>query len=237
MDPLRTVALAVLMSAALAVAAAGIADIAPQDSVAALKTALDQGAGRAVAQLGVADGFLKNPRVKIPLPSSLRKAEKALQMIGLGDEADDLVVAMNRAAEAAVPEAKTLLVDAVKQMSLADARQIIAQGDDAATRYFRKVSYDRLAERFLPLVKQQTEKSQLARQYNGLVQQASQYGLGAARDANVETYVTRKALDGLFLVIADEERAIRKDPLGQLSRILASVFGALGGQSPVGAAR
>jgi hypothetical protein len=209
-------------------AVAGVESIAPKDSVSGLKTALNQGASRAVAQLGAADGFLKNPKVRIPLPPALKKADKALRMVGMGGEADNLVVAMNRAAEAAVPEARTLLVDAVKHMSLDDARQILAGGDDAATQYFKRVSYDKLEQRFLPVVKQKTDHAQLAKQYNQLAGEAAKLGLLDAKDANVEGYVTRKALDGLFLVIADEERAIRKDPLGQSSKILRTVFGALG---------
>jgi hypothetical protein len=208
-------------------AVAGVDAIAPKDSVSALKSALNQGASRAVAQLGTADGFLRNPKVKIPLPPALKKADKALRMVGMGGQADDLVVAMNRAAEAAVPEAKSLLVDAVNQMSLDDARQVLTGGDDAATQYFRKVSYDRLQQRFLPIVKQKTDRADLAQQYNELAGQAAQFGLVEAKDANVESYVTRKALDGLYLMIAEEERAIRKDPLGQSSKILRSVFGAL----------
>jgi hypothetical protein len=210
-------------------ALAGIEDIAPKDSVSGLKAALDQGTSRAVVQLGTVDGFLRNPKVRIPLPPALKKADKALHIVGMGSDVDDLVVAMNRAAEAAVPEAKVLLVDAVKHMSLEDARQILAGGDDAATQYFKRVSYDKLQQRFLPLVKQQTDRVQLAKQYNELSGEAAKLGLVNANDANVETYVTRKALDGLFLVIGDEERAIRKDPLGQSSKILRSVFGALGG--------
>lgn len=221
----RISALLLVLSSLAAVA--GVDAIAPKDSVSGLKAALDQGATRAVAQLGAADGFLRNPKVKIPLPPALKKADKALRMVGMGGQADDLVVAMNRAAEAAVPEAKTLLVDAVKQMSLDDARQILTGGDDSATQYFRKVSYDRLQQRFLPIVKQKTDRAQLAQQYNQLAGQAAQFGLVEAKDANVESYVTRKALDGLYLMIAEEERAIRKNPLGQSSKILRSVFGAL----------
>jgi hypothetical protein len=224
----RSRTLALLLLALPLASLAGIDSIAPKDSVAGLKTALNQGATRAVAQLGVTDGFLKNPKVKIPLPPALKKADKTLRMVGMGHQADELVVAMNRAAEAAVPEAKVLLVDAVKQMSLDDARQILTGGDDAATQYFRRVSYDKLQQKFLPIVKEKTDKAQLAKQYNELAGQAAQFGLVDAKDANVENYVTRKALDGLFLMIADEERAIRRDPLGQTSRILQSVFGALG---------
>lgn len=223
--PRTSLALLLVLSSLTAVA--GVDAIAPKDSVSGLKAALNQGATRAVAQLGAADGFLRNPKVKIPLPPALKKADKALRMVGMGGQADDLVVAMNRAAEAAVPEAKTLLVDAVKQMSLDDARQILTGGDDSATQYFRKVSYDRLQQRFLPIVKQKTDHAQLAQQYNQLAGQAAQFGLVEAKDANVESYVTRKALDGLYFMIAEEERAIRKNPLGQSSKILQSVFGAL----------
>jgi hypothetical protein len=220
--------LALLLLVLPLVGLAGIDAIAPKDSVAGLKAALNQGATRAVAQLGAADGFLRNPKVKIPLPPALKKADKALRMVGMGGQADELVVAMNRAAESAVPEAQVLLVDAVKQMSLHDARQILAGGDDSATQYFRRVSYDKLQQRFLPIVKQKTDDAQLAKQYNELAGQAAKLGLVEAGDANVEGYVTRKALDGLFFMIAEEERAIRKNPLGQSSKILQSVFGALG---------
>jgi hypothetical protein len=222
----RTLALFLVLSPLAAFA--GIEAVAPKDSVAGLKTALNQGATRAVAQLGVADGFLKNPKVKIPLPPALKKADKAMRMVGMGGQADELVVAMNRAAEVAVPEAKVLLVDAVKQMSLDDARQILAGGDDAATQYFRRVSYDKLQQRFMPIVKEKTDRAQLARQYNELAAQAAPFGLLESKDATVESYVTRKALDGLFFMIAEEERAIRRDPLGQSSKILRSVFGMLG---------
>jgi hypothetical protein len=207
---------------------AALETISSKDSVDALKTALNQGATRAVEQLGVTDGFLANPEVKIPLPPTLRKVDTAMRFLGLGDQADELVVTMNRAAEAAVPEAKTLLVNAVKQMSLADAREILTGGDDAATQYFRKVSYDQLEQKFLPIVKQRTDQARLAQQYNELAGQAAQFGLVDEQDANVESYVTRKTLDGLFFMIAEEERAIRKNPLGQASRILKRVFGALG---------
>ena len=211
----------------LCAAAAGIESITASESVTALKTALNQGTAHAIKSLGVTDGFLKNPKVKIPLPPTLQKAESTMRLLGMGDDADALVVAMNRAAEAAVPEAKTLLVSAVKQMSLTDARQILTGSDDAATQYFRKVSYDKLEQKFLPIVKQTTDKVALSQQYNHFVGQAAQYGLVDTKDANVEGYVARKALDGLFVMIAAEERAIRKDPLGQSSQILEKVFGSI----------
>jgi hypothetical protein len=215
------------LPAAPTAVAAGAGTVSDKDSVAALKTALGQGAERAVSTLGVADGFLGNPKVKIPLPPALAKGERAFKMLGLDKQANSLVTAMNRAAEAAVPEARTLLVDSVKQMSFDDARQILTGGDDAATQYFKRSSYDKLAARFLPIVKQTTDKTELAQQYNQFAGQASRFGVIDARDAKVEDYVTRKALDGLFTMIAEEERAIRKDPLGQASKLLQSVFGSL----------
>jgi hypothetical protein len=200
--------------------AAGIESITASESVTALKTALNQGTTHAIKSLGVTDGFLKNPKVKIPLPPTLQKAESTMRLLGMGDDADALVVTMNRAAEAAVPEAKTLLVTAVKQMSLSDARQILTGGDDAATQYFRKVSYDKLEQKFLPIVKAADDQVALSQQYNQFVGQAAQYGLVDSKDANVEGYVTRQGARRSVRDDCREERAIRKDPLGQSSQIL-----------------
>jgi Protein of unknown function (DUF4197) len=207
--------------------AAALAALSSQDKTAALRTALTQGAQAAVGKLGVVDGFLGNPEVKIPLPGKLKKGEKLLRTLGLGDEADELVTAMNRAAEAAVPEAKGLLVDAVKTMSVQDATAILTGGDDAATQYFKRTTSEKLAAKFLPIVQKSTAKVGAAQKYNELAGQASKYGLVDAKDASVENYVTQKALDGLFVMMAKEEKAIRTDPLGQSSRILKKVFGAV----------
>jgi len=201
--------------------------LSDKDSVAGLKAALGQGTERAVSMLGATDGFLGNPAVRIPLPPTLAKGELMFKMLGLDKQAKELVTSMNRAAEAAMPEARTLLVDSVKQMSVSDARQILTGGDDAATQYFRRTSYDKLSARFLPIVKQTTDRSDLSQQYNEFAGQAARLGVIDPRDAKVEDYVTRKALDGLFTMIAEEERAIRKDPLGQSSKLLQSVFGSL----------
>lgn len=208
---------------------AALATLSSQDKTTALRTALTQGAQAAVAKLGVVDGFLGNPEVKIPLPGRLAKSEKLLRSLGLGKQADELVTAMNRAAEAAVPEAKVLLVDAVKKMSIQDATAILTGPDDAATQYFRRTTSDKLAARFLPIVQQTTAKAGVAKQYNDVAGKAAQFGLVDAKDASVESYVTQKALDGLFLMMAKEEQAIRDDPLGQSSKILKRVFGAIGG--------
>ena len=209
------------------VRAAGLGDISQQDSSGALKQALTQGASAAVASLGKPNGFLGNPKVKIPLPENLQKAEKLMRKLGMGKHADELIVTMNRAAEAAVPEAKALLLDAVKQMTLQDAKAILTGGDDSVTQYFQRTTSEPLTVKFLPIVRQATERVELAKKYNRYAKQAAKLGLLDKEDASLEAYVTDKALDGLFLMIAEEERAIRKNPLGQASSLLQKVFGAL----------
>src|SRR5205807_7372865 len=131
----------------------------------------------AVAKLGMADGFLGNPKVKIPLPPALARIESALRFAGMKQQADDLVVAMNRAAESAVPEAKTLLVDAVKKMSVQDAKGILTGGDDAATQYFKRTTSEPLAKRFRPIVKKAMEKVKLAEKYDEIAASGAKFGL------------------------------------------------------------
>ncbi len=205
-----------------------LGSISKQDQTTALRSALTQGAQAAVAQLGKPDGFLGNPKVRIPLPGKLAKADKMLRKLGLGAQSDALVNAMNRAAEAAVPEARTLLVDAVKQMSVQDVAGILTGGPSSATQYFRSKTSASLAARFLPIVRKSTEKVDLTARYNALAGKAAGLGLIDAKDASVETYVTQKALDGLFTVIAEEEAALRANPMGQASQLLQRVFTAAG---------
>lgn len=205
-----------------------LAGLTNKDATGGLKDALIQAAGSAVGKLGVADGFLGNPKVKIPLPDSLKKAEKGMRMFGMGKQADELVTRMNRAAEAAVPEAKTLLVDAVKKMSVEDAKGILTGGDDAATQYFKKTTSAPLAQKFLPIVKDATAKVELAQQYNKFAEMGAKFGVVKKDQANLEQYVTQKTLDGLYSMMAEEEKAIRKDPLGASTSLIKKVFGALG---------
>jgi hypothetical protein len=190
-----------------------------------MKAALNQAALAAVTTLGKPDGFMGNPEVRIPLPGKLEKAAKKLRKLGMRKQTDALELAMNRAAEAAVPEAKALFVDAIKQMSVADAVALLRGPDDAATQYFRGAMSGKLTERFQPIVTKATENVQLARQYNDVAGRASALGLVDQKDASLDAYVTRKALDGLFLVMAREEAAIRKNPLGQANALLRKVFG------------
>jgi hypothetical protein len=206
----------------------GLASLTNQDASAGLKDALIQAAGKAVGQLGAADGFLGNAQVKIPLPDSIRRVESGLRLLGMSRQADELVVSMNRAAEMAVKEATPILVDSVKKMSVQDAKGILTGGDNAATEYFRRTTSAQLTQRFLPIVKKMTAKVQLAEQYNNLAGQAATLGLVKQEDANIDSYVTRKALDGLFLVIGEQERAIRKDPVGAATGMAQKVFGLIG---------
>ena len=208
-------------------AAAQLENISNREAINALKSALDKGSRAAVEQLGRENGFFGDGRVKIPLPESLRRAEKNMRRFGMGKHADELILAMNRAAEAAVPEAKQLFVDSVKKMTVQDAKGILTGGDTAGTEYFRRSTTDQLRKRFLPIVRRSTEKVGLAQKYNEYAGQGVRIGLLKAEDANLDDYVTRKALDGLYFMVAEEEKKIRRDPVGTASSLLKKVFGAL----------
>lgn len=208
--------------------AISLSDLSNTEASGGLKEALTQGVGKAVSMLGATDGFLGNKEVKIPLPSSLKKIEKGMKMMGMGKQSDELILKMNRAAEAAVPEAKTLLVDSIKKMSVADAKAILTGPQDAATQYFKKTTSEQMAAKFLPIVEKATANVQLADTYNKYAEMGSKFGAIKKEDANINQYVTRKALDGVYAMIAKEEAAIRKDPVGQASGLLQKVFGAIG---------
>jgi Protein of unknown function (DUF4197) len=207
--------------------AAGLDDISNRDAVNGLKQALTNGAQAAVAKLGKQDGFMNDPRIRIPLPSSLKSAEAVMHSIGMGKQADELVLRMNRAAEAAVPRAKPLLVDAAKKMTVQDAKGILTGGPDSATQYFRRTTTEALVQQFKPIVKKSMAKVKLAEKYNEIAASGAKFGLVKEEDANLEDYVTRKALDGLFVGIADEEKKIRENPKAAASSIVKKVFGAL----------
>ena len=205
--------------------ALSLADLTDADAGAGLRTALERGALTAVKLLGRTDGFLGNPKVRIPLPGYLQDAAGILRTFGLSRRLDRLETAMNRAAEAAVPEARALLVGAVRSMSVADAKQILRGGDTSVTEFFSNKTREPLAEKFLPIVTRATERVALAEKYNAVAGKAAAFGLLRREDANVQQYVTAKALDGLFLMIGEEERKIRQDPVGTGSAILRKVFG------------
>lgn len=198
------------------------------DANAGIRTALERGANAAVALLGRPDGFLGNPLVKIQLPGYLKDASRLLKATGQGARLDELVTAMNRAAEAAVPAAKPLLVKAVKDMSVEDGLKILKGGDDSVTQFFATKTREPLAQQFLPIVTQATERVSLADKYNAVAKKAGGFGLVKGDEANIQQYVTARALDGLYRIIGEEEKKIRQDPVGTGSAILKKVFGGLG---------
>ena len=197
------------------------------DAVLGVRAALERGAASAVNLLGRSGGFLDNPKVRIPLPGFLNELAKLARFTGQQQRVDELITAMNRAAELAVPEARSLLTNAVKSMSVQDGRKILTGGDNSVTEFFASKTREPLSVKFLPIVTKATEKVSLADKYNALAGRAAATGLVKKDDANLQHYVTGKALDGLYLMIGEEERKIRQDPVGTGSAILSKVFGSL----------
>ena len=204
-----------------------LSDLSNADASKGLKTALEKGALSAISILGAQDGFLGNDKVRIPLPGFLNDAAGLLRTFGQGERLDELLTAMNRGAEQAVPMAKGLLMDAVRTMSLTDAKGILTGGQTAVTSFFEDKTRSALGTKFLPIVTQATEKVGLVDKYNQLAGKAASMGLMNKDDANIQQYVTGKTLDGLYFMIAEEEKKIRANPVGYGSAILSKVFGAL----------
>ena len=207
--------------------ALSLGDLTPAEAGSGLKTALEKGTLAAIALLGKPDGFLGNPKVRIGLPGYLETASKLLKTFGQGERIEALVMALNRAAEAAVPLGRELLVGAVRAMNVNDAKSILSGGDTSVTAFFADKTRLPLAVKFLPLVKQATDQVGLAARYNEFAGLAAGLGLVKKEDANIAQYVTGRTLDGLFLVIGEEERKIRRDPLATGSAIVQKVFGTL----------
>ncbi len=207
--------------------ALSLGDLSNRDAASGIKGVLTQGAASAIGKLGVPGGFSNNPKVKIPLPPALDEVAKGMRMMGRGKDADELVAAMNQAAEQAVPESKTLLMSAVRTMSIEDAKKILTGGDGSVTQFFREKTAEPLAVKFLPIVKKSTDQVGLAQKYNQLAGEGAKLGVVKGDSANVEQYVTHKALDGLYTMIGEEEHAIRENPAAAGSAIVSKVFSAL----------
>ena len=203
------------------------AGITEGDAALGVRAALERGAASAVSLLGRSGGFLDNPKVRIPLPGFLNEAAKLAKFTGQQRRVDELITAMNRAAEAAVPQARALLTSAVESMSVEDGKQILTGGDNSVTEFFARKTRAPLSVKFLPIVTRETAKVSLADKYNALAGKVAATGLLKKDDANIQQYVTGKALDGLYLMIGEEERKIRQDPIGTGSAILSKVFGSL----------
>lgn len=207
--------------------ALSLSDLSQTDATGGMKDALTQGAQIAVRQLGQPGGFSNDPQVRIELPGKLGKAAKTMKQFGMGAQVDQLEASMNKAAEAAMPQAQALLVDAVKKMTVKDAKGILQGGDDSATEYLDRSSREQLRAKFLPIIKQSTDQVGLAKQYNAFASQAAAFGVVDAKSANVEGYVTEQALDGLFKVIGEQEKNLRQNPTAAATGLAKKVFGVL----------
>ncbi|MFH1153562.1 MAG: DUF4197 domain-containing protein [Pseudomonadota bacterium] len=206
-------------------AAAPGQDLSEDTIVRGLKEALVTGTGKAVALVGTADGYLGNPSIRIPLPEKVQKAEKILRSVGLGSTLDEFETSMNRAAEKAAPEAGKIFQDAVKDMSITDARSILGGQDNAATEYFRGKTEGKLGEMFKPIVHSTMSQVGATRTYQDLSARAQAVPLVGSMGLDLDDYVTGKAMNGLFLMLAQEEQKIRKDPVARGTELLKTVFG------------
>jgi hypothetical protein len=196
------------------------------DRIAAgLKEALTVSTRKAVASTGRVDGFLKNAAIKILLPEKLRSVGKGMRLMGMGQQVDSLEVGMNRAAEQAAPAARQIFINAVTKMTIADARQILSGGDTAATDYFKTTSTDQLTAAFSPIVHQAMENVGVIKQYNQIMQNPLAGRLAENQDFSLDKYVVGKTMDGLFYVMGEEEKKIRKDPAAQTTALLREIFG------------
>jgi hypothetical protein len=193
--------------------------------VAGLKEALQVGTGNAINLTGRLDGFFKNAAIKILLPKQLDTVGKGLRMAGQGRLVDEFVLSMNRAAEKAAPEARKIFVDAVKQMSFDDARKILFGNDTAATEYFKAKTSTRIATAFRPIIEKSMDEVGATRQYKDLIGRFQNLPFAKSQSLDIDSYVVNKSLDGLFYMVGEEEKKIRKDPLARVSSILKDVFG------------
>lgn len=223
----RWLLLAWFLSGSGSASALDLSSFSNKDQIGSLKQALTQGAETAVSDLAKENGYLDNGKVRIPLPESLKKVDSAMRRFGMGKYSDELITAMNRAAEAAVPEAKILLVSAIKNMSVADAKGILTGSDDAATRYFRSNTEAALTGKFKPIVGKAMQKVKLAEKYDQFAGKGAKFGLLDERDARLDDYITRKAMDGLFVMMAEQEKSIRANPLQATGSLAKKVFAAI----------
>ena len=192
--------------------------------ISGLKEALHVSTGKAVVATGKPDGFLKNEAIKIVLPPKLETVGRGLRMVGMGQKVDDLEIGMNRDAEQATPQAKEIFLDALKKMTFSDARRILTGNDTAATEYFRRTSSADLTTAFTPIVRASMERVGVVQQYDRVLKEAPGGNLIVGQ-FDLDKYVVGKTLDGLFYMLGEEEKKIRKDPAAQTTSLLKEVFG------------
>lgn len=200
------------------------ANLSTEDIVNGLKEALKIGTQRAVDTVSQSDGYLSNPNIRIPLPENVDKAGELLRKFGLGSTVDKFEESMNLAAEKAAPKAKAVFLSVLDDMSLEDAKKIYQGNDDAATRYFEEKTRGDLNGDFKPLIVDSMNDVGVTKYYQDLVKKAEKYPLVNDLDLNLENYVTDKALDGLFTMLAAEEKAIRENPAARTTDLLKKLF-------------
>src|SRR5512139_1148479 len=205
--------------------ASGGSTVSNTDIVNGLKEALQIGTGNAVQVVSKVDGYYKNPKIRIPLPDTVQKTEKILRAAGYGSKVDEFELSMNRAAEKAAPQAKALFVDAIKQMTFTDAKKILDGRENEATLYFKDKTSPRLREVSKPIVHQAMGEVGVTKSYQDLEQSARSVPFAGAFTFDMDQYVTDKALDGLFFMVAEEEKKIRQDPMARTTDLLKKVFG------------
>lgn len=195
------------------------------DVISGLKEALNKGSRLAVDQLGRVDGYYADPAVKIPMPQQLQDVESALRKLKQDKLADDFVLSMNRAAEQAVPKARDILVTIVQGMSVDDAWAILKGPDDAATSYLRQKGGPDLTQQFRPIVARTTDSVGVTRKYKSLLDNLGTMSRFVDTSSlDIDGYVTEKAVDGLFTLIAREEKTIRENPAARTTELLKKVF-------------
>ena len=199
--------------------------ISDSEIIEGLKEALEIGSAKAVDLVSKTDGYYKNPKIKIPLPESAQKVETLLRGAGFGQKVDAFEMSMNRAAEQAAPEAKSIFWDAIKNMDIDEARKILNGRDDEATRYFKDKTYQRLEQSFKPIVQSSMGDVGVTRAYQDLNQKVKTIPFAGDMSFDLDQYVTDGALDGLFKMLAEEERKIRSDPAARVTDLLKKVFG------------
>jgi hypothetical protein len=191
-----------------------------------LKEALINGISKGSDLVSQADGYFKNPEIKIPFPPEVQKVEKTLRDIGLGSEVDKFVMTLNRGAEDAAKSAKPIFVSAIKSMTIQDAWAILRGEDNAATEYLRRTTSSQLNDAFKPVIQSSLNKVNATKYYGELVTRYNKIPLVEKVNPNLDDYATDKAIEGLFVMIAKEEKNIRKDPMARTTELLKRVFGA-----------
>jgi hypothetical protein len=199
--------------------------VSESDIVKGLKEALEIGTGKAVDLVSKTGGFYNNPDIKIPLPGAVQKAETLIRGAGFGPKIDAFELSMNKAAERAAPEAKSIFWDAIKNMKIDDAKNILNGGDNEATLFFKDKTYARLQETFKPIVEASMGEVGVTRIFQNLNATVEKIPFTDSFNLDLNEYVTEGALDGLFLMLAEEEKKIRSDPAARVTDLLKKVFG------------